>query len=104
MPPPPAAKFGLTRAADIEWVDSMLSPMAIGCFNEKVVMEPNPDSLNTAYLRTAWPNQSLDNFHEMGCSLGWHTVRWECGHDMMVEAPERTSEFLLQLLEDRPRV
>ena len=98
MPAPPAERFGLTELKDLEWVDSMMPPMALGCFTEKASMIEPPEGLPTAYLRTAWPNASLDVFHDRGRRRGWTTQIWSTGHDMMIEAPQRTVDFLLKVL------
>jgi pimeloyl-ACP methyl ester carboxylesterase len=95
MPAPGAASFGLSVPRDVQWVDSSLCPMALGCFSEKAVLTRElPEQIRMAYIRTNWPNPSMDRFYEKAREWKWMSERWDCGHDMMVECPDRTAQFL----------
>lgn len=95
IPPPPAALFAVEREEDRVWVDSLLTPMALGCFQEKAHLSGTPPSgTKLHYLRTSWPNESLDRLYQKAREDGWSTARWNCGHDMMIDRPLQTADFL----------
>ncbi len=102
VPPPKAADFGVEDEADLNWVDSMLSPMSLGCFKERIALSDLPLSLPTFYLRTAWPNASLDGFYQQGLRAGWEVEQWSGGHEMMIDKSQETSAYLLKIAQRVP--
>jgi pimeloyl-ACP methyl ester carboxylesterase len=102
VPPPDAKKFGLPEGELKTWVQERLTAMPVSCFRESFALQNT--SLfrpRAAYLRTAWPNPSMDrHFHEFA-SLGLRAERWDCGHIAMLEKPEETFRLLEQVASDQ---
>jgi pimeloyl-ACP methyl ester carboxylesterase len=98
IPPRPAEAFGV-NAADRAWVDSLCVPQPIGTFTSPISLNGAREKIaRKTYIRAkGYHNPSFD--HALATvqsdrSWRWYTV--PCGHDVMVDMPERLSELLLQ--------
>jgi pimeloyl-ACP methyl ester carboxylesterase len=98
VPPRPAEAFGV-NAADRQWVDSLCVPQPIGTFTSPIAVTGAREKIaRKTYIRAeGYHNPSFDRAWatvRSDPSWRWHTVA--CGHDVMVDMPERLSELLLQ--------
>jgi pimeloyl-ACP methyl ester carboxylesterase len=98
VPPRPAEAFGV-NAADRQWVDSLCVPQPIGTFTSPIAVTGAREKIaRKTYIRAeGYHNPSFDRAWatvQSDPSWRWHTV--PCGHDVMVDMPERLSELLLQ--------
>lgn len=98
VPPRPAAAF-LVNEKDRAWVDAMCVPQPVGCFTEKMKITGARDRIaKKAYVRAgAYPNPGFDAaMARVQADKSWRVYDVPCGHDVMVDMPERLMEILLE--------
>jgi pimeloyl-ACP methyl ester carboxylesterase len=98
IPPRAAAAFGV-NAADRAWVDSLCGPQPIATFTDKTALTGARDRIaRKAYIRAAsYANPGFDRALAVAQSdASWRTYGVPCGHDVMVDMPERLTEILLE--------
>ena len=98
MPPRPAEAFGV-NAADRAWVDRLCVGQPIGTFTQKLALTGARDRIaRKSYIRAAsYPNPGFDRALATARSdPSWRTYEVSCGHDVMVDAPDRLTEILLE--------
>jgi pimeloyl-ACP methyl ester carboxylesterase len=98
VPPRSAEAFGVNEA-DRQWVDSLCVPQPIGTFTLPIVLTGAREKIaRKTYIRAnGYHNPSFDRALatvRSDPSWRWHEV--DCGHDVMVDMPERLTELLLQ--------
>lgn len=99
MPPRSAEAFGV-NTADRAWVDRLCVPQPIGAFTEKIALTGASDGIaRKSYIRAAsYANPGFDRALAAARSdPSWRTYEVACGHDVMVDAPERLTEILLEV-------
>jgi pimeloyl-ACP methyl ester carboxylesterase len=99
VPPRPAAAF-LVNEKDQAWVDAMCVPQPIGTMTEKLVLTGARDRIaKKAYIRAgAYPNPGFDKAYARAkADASWRTYEVPCGHDVMVDMPERLAEILVEV-------
>ena len=98
MPPRPAEAFGV-NAADRAWVDRLCVGQPLGTFTDKIALTGAYDRIaRKTYIRAAsYANPGFDRALAGAKSdPSWRTYEVPCGHDVMVDMPERLSEILLE--------
>jgi pimeloyl-ACP methyl ester carboxylesterase len=98
IPPRPAEAFGV-NVADRAWVDRLCVSQPIGTFTEKIVLTGAAERIGRkSYVRAAsYANPGFDR--ALAAAKGdpsWRTYSVPCGHDVMVDAPDRLTEILLE--------
>ena len=98
VPPRAAQAFGVNKA-DREWVDNLCVPQPIGTFTSPIALSGAREHIaRKTYIRAkGYDNPAFDRALasvQADSSWRWHEVA--CGHDMMVDLPDRLSELLLQ--------
>ena len=99
VPARPAAAF-LVNEKDQAWVDSLCGPQPIAAFTEKLTLTGAVGKVaKKAYVRAAaYPNPGFDKALErVKADKAWRTYGVPCGHDVMVDMPERLAEILLEV-------
>ena len=99
VPPRPAEAFGV-NAADRAWVDAKCVPQPVGTFTEKMTLTGARERIGKkAYIRAAsYANPGFDQALErLKNNAAWRTYGVPCGHDVMVDMPERLTEILLEV-------
>jgi pimeloyl-ACP methyl ester carboxylesterase len=99
VPPRSAAAF-LVNEKDRAWVDALCVPQPVGCFTEKLKLTGARERIGKkAYIRAAaYPNPGFDKAHaRVKGDPSWRTYEAPCGHDVMVDMPERLAEILLEV-------
>ena len=99
VPARPAAAF-LVNEKDQAWVDSLCGPQPIGTMTEKMTLTGARERIGKkAYIRAAaYPNPGFDKALErVKADRAWRTYDVPCGHDVMVDMPERLAEILLEV-------
>lgn len=99
LKPVPAAVFRVNEK-DRAWVDAMCTPHPIGTFTEKVKITGARDrAAKRAYIRAKeYPSPSFDAARARAeGSGGWRVYDMPCGHDAMVDMPDRLAEILLEV-------
>jgi pimeloyl-ACP methyl ester carboxylesterase len=98
VPPRPAAVFGV-NAADQAWVDSLCVPQPIGTFTSPIALSGARERIaRKTYIRArGYDNPAFDRaLAAVRSDPTWRAYEIACGHDVMVDSPERLSELLLQ--------
>jgi pimeloyl-ACP methyl ester carboxylesterase len=98
IPPRPAEAFGV-NPADRAWVDALCVPQPIGTFTDKVVLSGALNRIpRKSYVRAAsYVNPGFDRaLAAANADPSWRTYQVPCGHDVMVDMPERLTEILLE--------
>ncbi len=99
VPARPAAAF-LVNAKDQAWIDALCGPQPIGTMTEKMVLTGARDRVaKKSYIRAvAYPNPGFDKaYAQVKADRSWRTYEVPCGHDVMVDMPERLTEILLEV-------
>ena len=96
VPAPPAVYFGV-NAADAPTVDALATPFPLGCFTEKLKLTGAYRSVKKhLYVHgPVLPRASpFRVFYERAQAVGWSAHALACGHDVMLDEPEKTAELL----------
>ncbi len=99
VPPRPAAAF-LVNEKDQAWVDRLTGPQPIGTMTEKLKLSGARERIaKKSYIRaSAYPNPGFDKaFARVKADRSWRAYEVPCGHDVMVDMPERLAEILLEV-------
>jgi pimeloyl-ACP methyl ester carboxylesterase len=97
--PRSAEAFGV-NAADRAWVDSLCVPQPIGALTDKIVLTGARDRIpRKSYIRArSYANPGFDRaFGAVRTDPAWRAYEVPCGHDVMVDMPERLAEILLEV-------
>ena len=98
MKPVPAAVFRVNEK-DRAWVDAMCTPQPIATLTEKATLTGARDRIaNKTYIRAAgYPSVPFDAvLNQLKANSAWRTHEMPCGHDAMVDMPERLAEILVE--------
>jgi pimeloyl-ACP methyl ester carboxylesterase len=98
VPAPPAEMFKV-NAADRAWVDALCVPQPIATMTEKIRLTGARERVATkVYIRARdYPNPGFDAaLARAKADPAWQTHELPCGHDVMVDMPERLAEILLE--------
>jgi pimeloyl-ACP methyl ester carboxylesterase len=99
VPARSAAAF-LVNEKDQAWVDAMCVPQPVGCFTEAMKISGARDRIGKkSYIRAAaYPNPGFDKaLAQVKADKSWRVYEVPCGHDVMVDMPERLAEILLEV-------
>jgi pimeloyl-ACP methyl ester carboxylesterase len=99
VPPRPAEAFKVNEM-DRAWVDAMCTPQPLATMLDKIALTGARDRIaKKAYARAKlYPNPSFDAAHEkLKSNPAWRVYELPCGHDVMVDMPERLAEILLEV-------
>jgi hypothetical protein len=99
VPARSAAAF-LVNEKDRAWVDSLCVPQPIGTMTEKMTLTGARERIGKkAYIRAAaYPNPGFDvAYARVKADKSWRTYNVPCGHDVMVDMPDRLTEILLEV-------
>jgi pimeloyl-ACP methyl ester carboxylesterase len=95
--PPLAAEFFKVNEKDQAWVDTMCTPHPLATMLEKIALTGAVDRIaKKAYVRAGnYPNPGFDTaLAKAKANPEWRTYVVPCGHDVMVDMPERLAEIL----------
>jgi pimeloyl-ACP methyl ester carboxylesterase len=98
--PAPSAEFFHVNAADRAWVDRLCGPQPIGTFLQPVKLSGARERIGKkSYIRAAaYPNAVFDaHAANLKARPGWRIYDVPCGHDVMVDMPDRLVEILLEV-------
>jgi pimeloyl-ACP methyl ester carboxylesterase len=99
VPARSAAAF-LVNEKDRAWVDAMCVPQPIGCMTEVMKLTGAREKIGKkSYIRAgAYPNPGFDKALErVKADKSWRVYSVPCGHDVMVDMPERLAEILVEM-------
>jgi pimeloyl-ACP methyl ester carboxylesterase len=94
--PFPASVFNVNEA-DRAWVDAKCTPQPLRTFIDTVSLSGARDRIaRKAYIRaTAYDSATYDDALARTRAAGWRTYEAPCGHDVMIDMPERLAEILV---------
>jgi pimeloyl-ACP methyl ester carboxylesterase len=98
--PPRAAALFKVNAEDCAWVDRLCSPQPIGTFLQPVMLTGLRERIaKKSYIRASgYPNPVFDaHAGKLRARPGWHVYDVPCGHDVMIDMPDRLAEILLEV-------
>jgi pimeloyl-ACP methyl ester carboxylesterase len=97
-PAPPAELFAVNEN-DRAWIDAMMTPQPLGVALQPIRLTGARDRVaKKTYIRAAaWPQEAFDKYLAV-CKAdpSWRTYELPCGHDVMVDMPERLAEVLVE--------
>ncbi len=96
LPPRPAAYFKVNDK-DSAWVDAQCTPQPIQCFLQKLTLTGARDRIaKKTYIRAAvFPSPYFDaGLASARAKKDWRIYEVPCGHDVMLDMPERLVEIL----------
>ena len=100
IPPRPAEAFGVNEA-DRAWVDRLCVGQPIGTFTDKIALTGAGRShrpQEPIFAPQATPiRDSTARSPRRKSDPSWRTYEVPCGHDVMVDMPERLTEILLEV-------
>lgn len=99
-PPFPAAAMGI-NAADESMVDALCTPHPLASFCERIALTGAHTriAMKAYVLATGWQGSPNHAHHaRVKDDKGWATFEIPCGHDVMLDAPERLAEILLEVM------
>ena len=98
LTPPPPAWFFKVNKADQAMVNRRLTAHPYATLREKIRIGNNADRIaNHTYIyATNWGNRQIAKQYEMAKKrMGWKVFEVPCGHDIMIDAPDRLAELLV---------
>jgi len=98
--PPRSAEFFKVNEQDRAWVDAMCTPHPIATFTDKIALSGARERIaKKAYVRAhSYPNPAFDAaYGKLERDPAWRSYAVPCGHDVMVDMPERLAEILLEV-------
>jgi pimeloyl-ACP methyl ester carboxylesterase len=95
LPPRPAELFKVNEK-DRAWVDAQCTPQPIKCFLQKLTLTGARERIpKKTYIRAAaYPSQYFDAGLASARAKSWRVYEVPCGHDVMLDMPERLTEIL----------
>jgi pimeloyl-ACP methyl ester carboxylesterase len=93
--PFPATVFNVNEA-DRAWVDAKCTAQPLRTFTDRVSLSGARDRIaRKAFIRaTAYDSATYDAALARTRAAGWRTHEVPCGHDVMIDMPERLAEIL----------
>ena len=94
-----AAAFHMNEK-DRAWADSLANPQPLGTFLEKIWLSGARDRIaKKTYIRaTGYPNVAFDTFYARAkADPSWRTYEVNCGHHIMIDAPDRLTDILIDV-------
>jgi len=97
VPPRAAALFNVNEK-DRAWVDAQCTPQPIKTFLQKLTLTGARERIGKkAYIRAAaYANPYFDAGLASARAKKWRTYEVPCGHDVMLDMPDRLAEILLE--------
>jgi pimeloyl-ACP methyl ester carboxylesterase len=99
-PAPPAETFKVMRPEDEAWVDAKMTEHPIGVSMSPIHLTGARDQVpNKTFVRSTLFNSPmfLALSGKLTATPGWTTYDVPCGHDIMIDMPERLVEILLEV-------
>jgi pimeloyl-ACP methyl ester carboxylesterase len=97
--PPRSATVFKVNENDRAWVDAQCTPQPIKCFLHKLRLTGARERIaKKSYVRANdYPSQPFDSGLARARAEGWRAYEVACGHDVMLDMPERLVEILQEV-------
>jgi pimeloyl-ACP methyl ester carboxylesterase len=98
VPPRSAAAFNVNEA-DRALVDAQCTPQPLQCVLQKLTLSGARERIaNRVYIRAAgYASESFDRGLAKARAHGWRTYEVPCGHDVMLDMPDRLAAILREV-------
>jgi len=98
VPPIPAEVFNVNEA-DRAWVNAQCTLQPIACFQQKLRLERDGVPAGPIHYiwASGWEGSPFGQFYEEAKARGWTTYDFACGHDVMLDEPEKLTATLLEI-------
>jgi pimeloyl-ACP methyl ester carboxylesterase len=99
MKPVPAAVFRVNEK-DRAWVDAKCTPHPLATLTDKVTVTGAHEKVaKKTYIRAkGYPSVPFDGAQaKLAANSAWRVYEMPCGHDAMVDMPDRLAEILLEV-------
>jgi len=99
--PPRPAEFFRVNEKDRAWVDAMCTAQPIATLTERIALTGARDRVaRKTYIRAQdYPNPGFDAaLTKVKADPAWRVYALPCGHDVMVDMPQRLAEILLEVV------
>ena len=98
LKPIPAAVFNVNEK-DRAWIDAQCTPQPLATFLDKTAATGGREKVpKKSYVRAKGYNSvPFDTGLAKSKTAGWRTYEVPCGHDVMVDMPDRLVEILLEV-------
>ena len=95
---PRPAEFFKVNEKDLAWVNAQCTPQPIQCFLQKLTLTGARERIGKkAYIRAAgYSSPYFDAGLASARAKNWRTYELPCGHDVMLDMPERLAEILVE--------
>ena len=97
--PMPAMVFRVNDK-DRAWVDAMWTPRPLATFTTAITFTGARDRIGKkTYIRAkSYPSIPFDGCYEkFRAEPGWQAYELPCGHDVMIDMPQRLAEILIEV-------
>lgn len=96
---PRPAEFFKVNEKDLAWVNAQCTPQPIQCFLQKLTLTGARERIaKKAYIRaTAYSSPYFDAGLAAARERNWRTYELPCGHDVMLDMPDRLAEILQEV-------
>jgi hypothetical protein len=96
--PPRSAEAFKVNEKDRAWVDAQCTPQPIRCSLQKLTLTGARERVGKkTYIRAkAYPSPYFDAGLASARAKKWRIYEVPCGHDVMLDMPERLTEILLE--------
>ncbi|MFL4998991.1 MAG: alpha/beta fold hydrolase [Xanthobacteraceae bacterium] len=97
--PARSAEFFKVNEKDRAWVDALCTPQPIATLLDRITLTGAREHVGKkTYIRARdYPNPAFDAAYErLQSNPAWRVYEVPCGHDVMVDMPERLTEILLE--------
>jgi pimeloyl-ACP methyl ester carboxylesterase len=98
--PPVKCEIYNVNERDLAWVNSLTTPQPIGTSLQPIRLTGARDRVaRKTYIRArGYPHKIFDaNLERCKADPTWRTYEVPCGHDVMVDMPERLAEILVEV-------
>jgi pimeloyl-ACP methyl ester carboxylesterase len=94
--PPRAAEYFKVNEADRAWVDAQCTPQPIQTFVQKLALTGARERIaKKIYIRASvYPSPYFDAGLASARAKNWRAYEVPCGHDVMLDMPDRLTEIL----------
>ena len=98
VPPIPAEVFNVNNI-DRAWVNRQCTPQPLATLQQSIKLRGHADTIEnvTFVLTTAFNDSPFPQFCEEAKARGWNTLTLACGHDAMLDLPEKLTQLLVEV-------
>jgi pimeloyl-ACP methyl ester carboxylesterase len=98
VPPIPAEVFNVNNI-DRAWVNRQCTPQPLATLQQSIKLGGGADTIDnvTFVLTTAFNDSPFPQFYEEAKARGWNTRTLACGHDAMLDLPEKLTQLLAEV-------